>query len=315
MHIPYWLRISGASLLVILFGLIIASTAPSDFPSGKIVQIGNGYSLSRTATTLKEAGLVRSKLLFRAYVAFFGGKNGVKAGTYLFAASESAVSVAHRVARGYGGFPIVKVTIPEGSETRDIAAIISQRISNFDTKAFLMLAKPKEGFLFPDTYFWPANLTPEQAVADMSAIFDRKIATIQADIDDSDRTLRDIIIMASIVEKEASSSADRKVIAGILWKRLSVGMALQADATFFYALSTSTKVLTLDDLKMKSPYNSYRNRGLPPTPIGSPGLATIIDTLHPKETASWYYLSDKDGVTHYATTLEGHNVNRVKYLQ
>jgi UPF0755 protein len=148
----------------------------------------------------------------------------------------------------------------------------------------------------------------------MSTIFDGEIGSIRKEIDVSGKSLKDIVTMASIVEREASSSNDRKIIAGILWKRLKTGMALQADATFFYVLATSTRALTLDNLKMDSPYNSYAHKGLPPTPIGSPGLDTILATLRPTATSYWFYLAGKDGVTHYAATLEGHNANSAKYL-
>ena len=305
----------AAVAVMLSIKLAVGTVAPGDFKPGTVITIAPGTTLSAATDLLKANKVIGSTTLFKVYAALLGwGMTSVKSGDYLFSGPESSMRVAYRLDHGIQGFPIAKVTIPEGSDSRDMADIIAKAIPGFDTADFLPLAKAQEGYLFPDTYFWPTNLTPKQAVDDMRAIFDQKIASIQNDLAASHRTLQDEIAMASIVEREATSSADRRIVAGILWKRLDAGMALQADASFFYVLSTSTKSLTPDDLRMKSPYNLYIHTGLPPTPIGNPGLDAIGDTLAPTKTSFWYYLAGKDGVTHYAATLDEHNANIAKYL-
>jgi UPF0755 protein len=131
----------------------------------------------------------------------------------------------------------------------------------------------------------------------------------------SSRSQADIVKMAAILEREATSTTDRRIIAGILWKRLDAGIALQVDAPFEYFLHKSSSQLTRDDLGTKSPYNLYLNKGLGPTAIANPGISAILDAANPTDTKYWYYLSDKHGVLHYASTLEGHAANKNKYIQ
>ena len=123
-----------------------------------------------------------------------------------------------------------------------------------------------------------------------------------------------VIVMASILEREATSSIDRRIIAGILWKRLDGNMPLQVDSTLVYALNKDGDKLTSADLTASSTYNTYKNLGLPPTPIGNPGLSAIEDALNPTATDYWYYISDSKGNIHYAKTYDEQLANEEKYL-
>lgn len=307
---------AGAVFVVFLFLVLtaIGSSAPGDFPDNATVSIPKGQTLSEAAQTLFDKGLIRSRILFKAYATILDKASGIKTGEYLFTKAESALRIAARLVKGDLGFPRAKVTIPEGSDSGDIASIIAKAIPAFPKDEFLKLARQNEGYLFPETYFWPANVKPEQVVSEMKAQFEAKISTIKSQLDAYGKPVGDIIIMASIVEREATSSEDRRIVAGILWKRLKEGMALQVDAPFHYILDKPSSELTTDDLQMDSPYNLYINTGLTPKPIANPGLAAIIDTINPTKTDYWYYLSDKHGVIHYAVTLEGHAANKNKYL-
>ena len=129
------------------------------------------------------------------------------------------------------------------------------------------------------------------------------------------RTLANIVTMASILEREATSTTDRRIIAGILWKRLDAGEPLQVDAPFFYILGTTSVALTVTDLATTSSYNTYNHTGLTPTPIGNPGLEALTDAVMPTTTTYWYYVSDKIGVIHYAVTYADQEVNQRKYVQ
>ena len=149
----------------------------------------------------------------------------------------------------------------------------------------------------------------------MRSTFDDKIAIIQDDIDLSTRNMKDIIIMASILEKEASNDIDRKIISGILWKRIDTNMPLQVDVPFYYSLNKTSSQLTTENLRADSPYNTYTRKGLPIGPITNPGLASIEASLHPQLSKYWYFLSDKSGTMHYAITHDDHVANKAKYLK
>lgn len=291
---------------------------PPTGTGSQIIVIPKGASLSSAADILVSKNIVRSSYAFQASAMLFGGRAGIKAGSYLFDQPQSAFRVAKRLVAGAQGLPPIKVTVPEGSDSTAVAGVLAKSISGFDVSAFLDLARPDEGYLFPDTYFFYMNTTPEQAVAAMRQDFDSRTAAIATTVvafeKKSGVSASDILKMASIVEKEATSSADRALVAGILWKRIKSDMPLQVDPPFAYFLGKDTSKLTLDDLKTESPYNLYTHKGLPPTPIDNPGIDAILATIGPKDSSYWFYLSDARGAMHYASTLEGHIANRQKYL-
>ena len=187
-----------------------------------------------------------------------------------------------------------------------------KKFSKFDPKDFISNAK--EGYLFPDTYLFLPNSEITQVLSFMKNNFDKKIQSIESEIIEFKKPLNDVIIMASILEEEARKTDTRRTIAGILWKRLSVGMPLQVDVTFQYINGKKTFELTTEDLKIDSPYNTYKYRGLPPTPISNPGLDSILSAITPIETPYFYFLSDKDGNMHYAKTFSEHKKNKELYL-
>lgn len=252
--------------------------------------------------------------IYKVFVVMLGGQRNVMIGDYLFDTPQSSLRIAYRTVRGIQGVNKVKITIPEGSSAKDITDILVKNFPKFNAEEFLKLANENEGYLFPETYYFYESVTPERVIEEMRSRFDQKIATLKDKIDASSISLKDLIVMSSIVEREASNNKDRKIVAGILWKRIKEKMPLQVDATFYYLLKKTSAELTMTDLKMKSPYNTYTNLGLPPGPIANPGLEAIEDTLDYTETKYWYYLAGKDGVTHYASTLEEHVANKRKYL-
>jgi len=178
----------------------------------------------------------------------------------------------------------------------------------------LRLASTSEGFLFPDTYFFLPTASTSAIVEEMRENFNRQTASLQADLLAADKSLLEIVTMASIVEKEAYDSEDRRMIAGVLWKRIEAKMRLQVDAVFPYILGKNTFQLTKADLNYDSPYNTYRYAGLPPGPIGSPSLDAITAALNPTESPYWFYLADDEGVTHFAKDFDEHVANKQKYL-
>lgn len=312
-------RVACSALLfcvIVTTAMVLAgSIAPQHIPEGKIIAIKRDMGLSETADVLAQQGIIRSAFMYKVYVVLLSGHSKIKAGEYLFNTPQSVIKVVERTLSGAQGLPKLKVTIPEGKNVREIAWLLLKAIPRFNAPAFVALGQPYEGYLFPDTYFFYPNVTASEVVATMREEFDTKIQTIQKDITAFGKPLKDIIAMASIVEKEATSTFDRKIVAGVLWHRMDHHAALQVDPPFYYILGKYSPDITYDDLKIDSPYNLYKHVGLPPTPIGSPGIETILSTVTPTITDYWFYLSGPDGRMHYAVTYDGHLVNKAKYIK
>ncbi len=209
----------------------------------------------------------------------------------------------------------IVVTIPEGYNVRQIGETF-EKLGIFSKEDFLKIAQKEEGYLFPDTYRFYKNAKSEDVISKMKENFNKKIMPeILEEIKKQNKTLKEVIIMASLLEEEVSAAEDRKLVSGILWKRLDFGMGLNVDAALTYVLGKTSHELTAEDLKLDSEYNTYRYRGLPPWPISNPGLDAILAALRPSPSPYLYYLTGKDGRTYYAKTLEEHALNKFKYLR
>ncbi len=302
--------------VILLAGLLYFLFAPpSDFPRGYMVDIHSGQSLTEIGITLKNAHLIRSASVFNMLMISLNHEHDAVSGMYLFKQPVNVYEIAKRISGGDFGFPVKKVTIPEGTTIKEISLLIPKDFVNFSVKTFIASTTKKEGYLFPVTYFFPTNANAGDVIKRLSDTFDEKMTPLRADILISNRTEKDVITMASILEEEALTTEDRKIIAGILWKRIKIGMRLQVDAPLDYERGKNTFELTLADLKKDSPYNTYTRKGLPPTPISNPGLDAINSAIYPTETKYFYYLSDKKGIMHYAETYDQHLVNKRKYLR
>lgn len=311
-------KILLAGILGLIFVCSVASflvMPPASFPEGKTLVIEKGLSIGEVSLMLKNEYYIRSRVGFEFCVLSISGNRGVQAGEYVFKEPTSLCMVAMRLAKGVTGVPAVRLTIPEGSSNKEIAKIAEKNLAQFNQEKFLTQAKDHEGHLFPETYFFLSTANETDVLEMMRTQFDKKIASLEKDIEDSGHTLSEIIIMASILEKEARTEVDQKMVSGILWKRISIKMALQVDAPFLYMLGKTSAELTQADLKRDSPYNTYTRRGLPAGPIGNPGLMAIRAALYPAESPYLYYLSDNDGGMHYAKTFEEHKANKAKYLK
>jgi UPF0755 protein len=170
--------------------------------------------------------------------------------------------------------------------------------------------------LFPDTYFIFPGERADTVHKMLRENFDQQILDedVVAAIEESGKTLEELLVMASILEKEASRMQDRRTIAGILWERIDRGMPLQVDAVFPYIIGKNTFELTLEDLKVDSPYNTYANKGLPPGPIGNPGLNSILAAATPIASEYLFFLSDYSGDFHFSRTYEQHLNYKRQYL-
>ncbi len=309
--------IAGVFLTVMFLVLIVwqQTLPPKDFPIDSVVNIPRGLSASSIAHTLEEQGVVKSNLLLYFILTWSHDPANIQAGTFVYSEPLNVWQVAERLTMASSVDNLVAVTLPEGFTIKEFAELASNRLVNFDKEHFIELSEGREGYLFPDTYYLPNDFTAEELVNLLSETYVQKTADLNEEITAHHLTQEEIIILASILEREANTEECMRIVSGILQNRLDIGMALQADATMEYALDRPLNQLEASDLEIDSPYNTYIYKGLPPTPIGNPGLMAINAVLNPIVSDYFYYLTDDEGNFYYAETFDEHRANIAKYLR
>jgi UPF0755 protein len=291
------------------------------------VEIPQGAGSVAIAKRLADAGVVHDANSFRLALWIGGEGRRLQAGEYQFTQPMSARQVAGKIARGE--VYVHPITFPEGLTLKQMAGIYEQKgfgaaqdFADAGRNAALVRAidpdaQDLEGYLFPDTYKLPRKATAAQLVGRMVQNF---MKTLTPDLIDAAEarqlTVRQLVTLASIVEKETANKDERPLIAAVYSNRLRVGMGLQCDPTVIYALERAGRYngnLTRDNLQFDSPYNTYRYAGLPPGPIASPGRASLEAAAHPADVPYLYFVSRNDGTHAFATTLDEHNRNVEKY--
>ena len=281
----------------------------------KLFLVKPGQNLFQISENLEKEGLIKNKFFFDFYIFIKGVQRKLQAGEYSLSSSESINRIAEKIISG----DIAKtvVTIPEGWTQKQIEEKIGLKLPGENL----------EGFLFPDTYQFSRGVSGEEVVEKMRENFEKKITPeLREEIEGQGKTIFEIVIMASLLEKEVKTFEDKELVSGILWKRLENGMPLQVDATITYITGKRTTnpegvasrpygaKISKEDLQIDSPYNTYKYLGLPPGPICNPGLHSINAAIYPKNSQYWYYLSDSEGKTYFSETLEKHNFYKAKYL-
>lgn len=300
----------------IWWGQGTAAVNPSD-KTPRIFVVSKGDGVREIASRLKKDGLIKDQIAFFLLIKKLGIDQNLQAGDFRLTPSMDAKTVAQTLTRGMLD---VWVTILEGWRDEEIGLKLAQELALPEAE-FLKYAE--EGYMFPDTYLIPREATGSAIAQILKDNFEQKFSSeLEAEAKKKGLTKDEVIVLASIVEKEASGEEDRNVIAGILLKRFKKDWPLQADATIQYALGYQPeertwwkKNLSSADKKTKSPYNTYLHPGLPPGPICNPGLASINAVIYPRATDYWYYLHDPQGQVHFAKTIEEHEANIAKYLQ
>lgn len=273
-----------------------------------------GQSAGSVANKLQSQGFIKNALVFRIYLRLTGQSNKIQTGEFRLSPSFSLFQVIDTLSRG----PIeIWVTIPEGLRREEIAQRFSTALDKNQVfiDEFLASSKDKEGYLFPDTYLFPKDASASAIVKKLTNTFDAKVANLTPN--GTDLSQKDLVILASILERETKTDTERPMVAGILMNRLEVGMPLQVDAAVQYGVGTSKNwwpILTRDDLSSNSKYNTYKFAGLPPAPIANPGISSLTAVYNPTPNDYWYYIHDSSGQIHYAKTLEEHNANVRTYL-
>lgn len=312
--------LAGLILLVIalgVFGYLVRAGLPADprDRSNKIFVINRGESIREIGNSLKKEGLIRDPVAFFVYVKLNRQDKNIQAGDYRLSPSMSLSRVIDTINHGMLD---VWVTIPEGVRAEEIADIFEKNLPSYKSSWRVNL-NVQEGYLFPDTYLIPRDAAVETVIAMMRNNFSRRIESVG--LSPTDARLNRILIVASLIEREAKLAEDMPIVSSVIQNRLRIGMKLDIDATIQYALGYQKdekrwwkKELSEADINLRSPYNTYRNPGLPPTPIGNPGLIAIRAALSPANTDYLYYVSDKTGRIHAARTIQEHDANIKKYI-
>lgn len=287
--------------------------------------IQKGWGATQIGNLLTEAGLIRNPLVFKVYIQLAGKSGSIKAGEYNLPPNLTLPQLVEKLIKGPD---ILWVTIPEGLRLEEVALKFAEGLGKEDkddfVREFMLKAKGKEGYLFPDSYLFPKEATAEKIISVLVNTFDTKTKEVKQNLAMSQK-FEDIVILASLIERETRTNAERPVVAGILLKRLNAGWPLQVDAAVQYAVATQNlksrlildnywPILTKDDIDIESKFNTYKYPELPPAPICNPGLASIKAAADPKDSEYWFYLHDDKGEIHYARTIEEHNANIRKYL-
>ncbi len=293
--------------------------------------VKSGTGAADIAKDLERQGIVRSNLFFRMYAFISGKYSKLQAGKYNLSSDLSIARVVNKMASG--DVISYKIKIIEGWDLKETAEYLEKE-NFYAAKDFLnstkkdfsgefsfLKDKPKnlnlEGYVFPDTY----NVYPEDSadvlVKKALSNFDKKLTPeLRAEITKQNKSIFQIVTMASILEKEARILEDKKVISGVLWKRLKAGMALQVDSTVNFITGKNDSKVSIKDTKIDSPYNTYKYAGLPLGPISNPGMDSILAAIYPTESPYWYYITaDGTGETIYSKTLEEHQAAIDKYFK
>ena len=302
---------------VLLFGWLLTPKSATAYPV--TLEIKSGMSVRNIAHEAKVRGLVRSELMLYSILTALHDPTAIHAGRYVFNQPQSVFAVAEKIASQEVDESLVTLTIPEGMRVSQVADLAASVLSEFNTEAYIALATPEEGYLFPETYYVPEAFDAESLYTLQRDTFAEVVGTLLATATTT-LTEAEVITLASIIEREANDETSMKMVSGILQNRLEIGMALQADAAIEYALDTPINELQEGELatlirELDSPYNTYKYPGLPPTPIGNPGKLAITAALQPTESNNFYYLTGTDGNFYYARTLDEHNDNVAKYLR
>ena len=289
------------------------------------VIIPRGATFSQATDSLAKARLVGWPKMFRLYGRVIGGDRNIKPGTYLLKQGTPWSDIVSALNGGHG--LVNTITIPEGYTVSQITPLLARTLkvpadsvkaAMRDTALLARLDLPNptlEGYVFPDTYAFPLGTTARQAVREMVYSFERRWRPEwDSSLTDLKINRNDLVTMASIVEREARVPEERPVIAAVYYNRLRKGMLLQADPTIQYALGHHVGRVLYKDLEVKSPYNTYIHKGLPPGPIASPGVASLAAAAHPATVPYIYFVASRDGHHEFRVTLDQH-VNAIRQVR
>lgn len=319
-------------LLLVAGGVVVYLMSGRTLTQGGEVVIEEGDSAQVVWEKLVTQHFTTTTLPWRVAAWRSGAAQSLQTGTYQLERGEKIAEVVRRMAAGDIVPDELTITYPEGFTLAQMAERTAKQ--GLVTKdAFVEAAQPEqfvselpyvrelpadrtlEGYLFPDTYRVFPDDTPAAIIQRLVTNFDGKFSEeLRQQAAQKGRTIDQIVIMASILEREVINDNDLAIVSGVLWKRFDEGMGLDADATVRYAVDNWDTPLTVEELAVDSPYNTRRYRGLPPGPISNPGLRALVAAVRPQESEFYYYLSTPEGETIFSKTNDEHNANKAKHL-
>lgn len=310
----------AALALVIGLGVGYARAYFADGEVGGAVTVvvEEGSSLATIAAQLEEKGVVKHARAFVIRADADGYATRFMPGTYTFRVNEPYDALVAKLLKGVKP-PTIRVSIPEGTTIKQAAEIVAGEVAGISAAAYVKAARDDpppfslqgyekgttlEGMLFPATYEVAPRAKARTVVRDQLEAFERSFSKVDMSrAAKANLTEYDVVIIASMIDREAQVAAERPVVAAVIWNRLREDMLLQIDATIQYALGETKPMLTYDDLEIDSPYNTYKRAGLPPTPISNPGLAALEAAADPSADKYLYYVARNDGTgRHYFST-------------
>jgi UPF0755 protein len=299
-------------LIVVVLSLALFLCLGFMFASGNktMFMVKKGESFSTVASRLENQSLILSKKMFLFFVKLTNSQGKLKAGIYELSGNDGIFKILKKLKTNSSNF--IRITIPEGNNIKQIANIISDKVK-IDKEKFIKVVTERnlEGYLMPETYFISPGIREEELIDIMHNEFDKNITQdMYKRAKDIGISFRDIIIMASIIEKEASKPEERSIMSAVFYNRLKKKMMLQSCATVLYAMGVVKENLSLEDIKFKSPYNTYLHFGLPPGPISNPGIESIKAALYPADSGDLFFVSNRDGSHLFAKTFDEHVKNK-----
>ena len=315
-----WLLVAFAigSLWLMIGGYKFINAPASHEPKEVVIEIPSGMSLGALSSLLEERGAVSSAARFGWLVRFKGAARRIKAGEYQLSTGLRPGEVLEKIVRGE--VLLHQITFPEGYTTKQMAELLDSSglatadhfIATASNPAFVQKlnvpASTLEGYLFPDTYQFARNLPVENILGSLVKRFNQHFGPAEDEKAELlGFTRHQVVVLASVVEKETAVPEERPLIAGVFLNRLKKGIRLQSDPTVIYGLKNFDGNLTRADLETDTPYNTYTRRGLPAGPICNPGAESIQAVLNSTTTPYLYFVAKKDGTHHFSTTLAEHN--------
>jgi UPF0755 protein len=312
-------RIISVALLVIVIPLYIILWRSNEFsPSPRIFIISKGESFSSVADSLESDGIISSKTTFKIAGRILGAAHKIRIGKYRFTSGMSNYKILKDIEGGLSTV-VSKITVFEGMRSKQIAKTLHHEIG-IDSSRFVSLfsdtslieiyptgSSSLEGYLLPDTYeFYWQDDEKEILKRFLTEFRQFYVDSLRQRAKEMKLSLNEVLTMASIVEAEAVYDDERPIIAGVYYNRLRIHMPLQADPTVQYAISDVPRRLLYEDLKFNSPYNTYRNIGLPPGPINNPGRQSILAALYPAKHKFLYFVSNANGRHHFSRSYSEH---------
>ena len=318
---------SGVLLSMLVFGggaMFLSLRSVADGSRHTDFAVKAGANLSNVSTRLAEANLINSQLFFKVYMRVTGKASRIKFGVYDLNDGMSAAKIAQAITSGKT--KTINITIAEGLHNRQIADLFVEKKFFSSRDEFLQFAGRKtildkykipaqsvEGYLFPDTYFLPQGYPKEKIIEHMVEHFFEKTKEVK-NFPTDPRKIHETVILASIVEREAKLKEERPLIAAVFHNRLRDSEPLESCATVQYLFEKPKARLFYRDLEVESPYNTYRVKGLPPGPIGSPGIAAINATVNPEKTDYKFFVLKGDDAHHFSKDFKEHNAAKKKYI-